>query len=145
MPNKLFLKHKKALIKAHGNKALDNFQIDAICHPIFGARWRGCNPQDKIVWKTGYQIINTDTSRGGGIHWVSIYITPKKIHVYDSFGRSTKRLLKILTSQATSKNINIIESKRDAEQFGSTEVCGHLSISWLLCVKRLGIKISLKI
>lgn len=144
-PNKLFLKHKRRFIKKLGNKALDNHQIDKIGKKEFKTVWQGCNSQDEIVWKPGFQIINTDPSDKPGTHWIGLYITGKTIYVYDSFGRPTSKLLKILTRQAKSKKVRIVDSEYDKEQWGLSEICGLLCMSWLLVARDLGIKAALKI
>lgn len=144
-PNKLFLKFKKKLVKKLGSKALYNDVIDGICASTFGKQWQGCNSQDKIKWSAGFQIVNTDTSDKSGTHWIALYITGKTVYVYDSFGRRTPQLLKILTKQARHRKVKIQDSEHDAEQFGDSEICGHLCISWLMVAKRLGVRAALKI
>lgn len=141
-PNKLFLKTKTQLIKKLGDKALNNTQLDSIGKQLFGKRYIGTHPQDRTVFKNGFQIINTDTYGKAGVHWVALYITPKTIYVYDSFGRPTKKLLKVLSKNATRK---IVDSEYDPEQFGNSQICGHLCLSWLHVVKTMGIKQALKI
>lgn len=142
--NALFLSYKKQFIKILGIKAITNHQINDICVKLFRT-WNGCNSQDTIIFKNGYQIINTSRESERGVHWVALYITGKTVYVYDSFGRPTKKLLKILTAQANQKKINIIDSEHDAEQFGRTQICGLLCISWLLVVQKLGVRQALKI
>lgn len=144
-PNRLFLANKRKLIKQLGKKALYGSQIEEVCSKEFKKSWRGCNSQDTIQYQTGYQIINVDTSDKGGTHWVALYITGKTVYVFDSFGRPTPKLLKILTRQAKMRNIKLIDSERDPEQFGYSEICGQLSISWLMVVRALGIRQALKI
>ena len=68
-------------------------------------------------------------------HWVAIIQTPKTLYVYDSFGRLTQNVLKIISTNTKKK---IVESKRDPEQWGNTEVCGHLAVSWLCVARDLG-------
>jgi hypothetical protein len=141
MADAFFNKVSQMLIKRFGKKAMWNDTIDKYGKSAFGAKWKGCNSQDMIVWKSGYQIINTDTSKKRGEHWVAIYITPTKIYVYDSYGRPTQKLLKILTAESKKRGIQIIDSKPDPEQKGSTsEICGQLSLAWLHVAKQLGIR-----
>jgi hypothetical protein len=73
----------------------------------------------------------------------SIYITPK--NVYDSFGRNTKSLLKVITAKSKTKKIKIVDSKRDAEQHEDSVVCGHMSLAWLTVVQRFGVRAALTI
>ena len=141
-----FRKFKNLLIRKLGRKALFDSQIDHVGKQLFGSDWLGVHPQDKFVSKPGYQIINTVTSEDKiGEHWVALYIpnsTGKTIYVYDSFARPTSELLKVFSKKA----YRIRDSDRsDAEQRGKSEVCGVLSLAWLLCVKHYGIRAALKI
>jgi hypothetical protein len=143
MAEKLFKKYKKIFIKMFSKKALDNHQLDEIGNNLFGKKYIGTFAQDKFpVNKIGYSIVNVDTSKRintDKAHWVAIYSTKTKLYVYDSFGRSTKFVLPIIASAALKANKNIIESKRDQEQYGYTEVCGHLCLAWLCVVNDMGI------
>ena len=142
--NIIFRAFKKELISRLGNKALYDDEIDKVGKQLF-KQWRGVNSQDKIVYKPGYQIINIDTSKMKGSHWVALYIKGKNIYVYDSFGRETNTLLKILTKQAKAKKFKIINADLDPEQRNTSEVCGPLSLAWLLTVKHFGITNAMKI
>jgi len=148
-----FRKHRDKLFKKYGRKALNDLQLDKICSGYLKSKYIGTFPQDKIpLNKEGYMIINTDREGKPGLHWVAIYSTNKTFYVYDSYGRSTKSLLKILTKKLKNKKIKIIDSDKDPEQrdaykgkkYGS-EVCGQLCCSWLFTVKDLGIKNAIKI
>ena len=94
-----FLKLKNMLISKLGRKALSNLELNKIGVKLFGKKYLGTRPQDAIMYKNGFQIINTDTSNKRGEHWVALFITDKNVYVYDSFGRPTKKLLTILTKQ----------------------------------------------
>lgn len=137
----LFKKYKKQLIKQFGKKALYNDQLDNICTKLFGSKYLGTHPQDQVVLKPGYQIINVDTSKQSGSHWVGIYQTQNTVYIYDSFGRPSSTLLKILTKKLNKKNIKFVDSDNEPEQFGYiSEICGQLCISFLMVVKELGVK-----
>lgn len=142
----LFKKYKTQLIAKLGRKALYNDQLDSIGKQLFKT-WNGVNPQDQVSLKPGYQIINVDTSKQSGSHWVAIYSTKKTFYIYDSFARRSTNLLKILTKKLSQKNIKFLDSDRsDAEQFGNkSEVCGQLSLAWLLVVKEMGIRAAMKV
>ena len=144
---KHFRKHRDKLFKKYGRKALDNVQLDKICRAYLGSKFIGVFPQDKIpLNKSGYMIANTDKSGKPGLHWISIYSTKKTFYVFDSYGRSTKSLLRILTKKLKDKKIKIVDSDPDQEQIGDTsEVCGVLSAAWLFTCRDLGIKAALKI
>ena len=139
-----FNNFKRRYIKILGDKALYADEINSFClikfHP-----WRGCNPQDKVVLKQGYQIINVDNSNQKGSHWIAIYITPKTCYIYDSFGRPSKKLLIYLTKKLKTHKMKWKDSDNDAEQFGNSEICGQLCISWLSCIQKFGLMNALKI
>ena len=141
---KNFLKLKKLFIKRLGRKGLYDSEVNQVCKKLFKSQWLGCHPQDKTVFKPGYQIINTSlsTSGDGGVHWVAIFMDGETIHIYDSFARPASKLLKFLTRTSKHKKIKIKNSDTsDQEQFGDkSQICGQLSISWLLCVQQYGIK-----
>lgn len=142
----LFLKYKSKLIKRFGKKALYDDQINDLCLNLFGNKWNGVHAQDRVILKTGYQIINTDLNTGKGIHWVALYITPKTCYIYDSYGRNSRTLLPHLLKKLKNLNVKWKDSDRDMEQIGYTsEVCGHLCIAWLMVTKELGILSSMKI
>lgn len=141
----VFKNYKKELIKKLGRKALWNNDIDKVCSELFGKQFVGCFPQDKIHMKSGFQVLNVDTSKEKGSHWVAIFITSRTCYVYDSFARPTPKLLKHLTKKLNEKKIKFKDSDRsDAEQRGG-EICGQLCVAWLYCVHKLGIKNALKI
>lgn len=140
-----FRQNLRKIISYYGsNKALSNFQIDPLGKFLFKSRWRGANPQDHIVFKSGYQILNTDKSDGDGEHWVAIYISNKTLYVYDSYARKSNTFLLYLTRLARAKGYKVINADtKDAEQFDTKydkEICGHLSLAFLMTVKQLGIK-----
>ena len=142
--NEQFLKYKKQLIRKLGSKGLYNDTIDDNCKRLFKSKWKGCVSHNKMSQSNGFQILNTASFKSkNGIHWVGICITPKTIYVYDSFGRDSDLILKSLNKNK--KKRKIIESNRDAEQFGDSEICGQLCIAWLLCVKNFGVRKALQI
>jgi hypothetical protein len=136
----VFRKYKKQFIKKLGRKALYNTTIDKVGVELFGTKWIGCFPQDKVVLKNGYQILNVDKSTQNGSHWIGLYKTNNNIYIYDSFGRPTPQLLKLLTKKIKGYHLKYKDSDLDAEQRGDSEVCGQLSLSWLMCVRDLGVR-----
>ena len=143
----LFKKHKTHLLKVLGRKATYDDQLTKTGRQLFGSKYLGTYPQDQApLGRTGMAIMNTDVSKGPGVHWVALYLTPKTVYVYDSFARPTSQLLKILTKNAAGKKIRLIDSDRsDKEQRGASEVCGVLCLSFLCVAKDLGIRVALKI
>ena len=91
----LFKKHKKVFIRQLGKGALDDSQLDALGKEMLGKKYIGTFAQDEMPSRSGYMIVNVDTSKKintDKAHWVAIYQTPKTLYVYDSFGRLTHRM-----------------------------------------------------
>ena len=112
---------------------------------MFGDKYIGTFAQDKLPMTSGYFIVNVDTSKRintDKAHWLGIYQTEKCMYVYDSYGRHTRFILPIVFNKTKKK---IVDSKHDPEQYGYTELCGHLSMAWLCVVKDLGIRKALTI
>ena len=138
---KCFNHYKKHIISKLGDRGLYNITIEENCRRLFKSKWRGCFSHDKMRNENGYQILNTSNSKAKvGIHWVAIVQTDKIIYVYDSFGRNYSDILKTLSKLAKKYKKSIKESDKDPEQFGNSEICGSLCISWLLCVQQFGIR-----
>lgn len=144
---KIFNGFKNRIIKQVGNKALYDTHIDKICHNLFASKYGGTFPQDSSVEikNNKYYIINTDKTGNEGIHWVALYTTPKKAYMYDSYARTGKKVLPILSKKLSQKGYGIQMSDRsDVEQDDKIkkqdEICGQLCISWLLTLHCAGIK-----
>lgn len=137
--NKYFLKEKNRLIRKLGRNALSNHQLNEICKDM--PKYRGCFMQDELKeYKNGYYILNTDTKKNTGIHWISVYTTPKTAYIFDSYGRDTHKITPILKKTIEASGRKIIESDKDQDQKGYSQLCGHLCVSWLLCCQKFGIK-----
>lgn len=143
----IFRGYKKQLIKQMGVNTTTNVDLDRIAYKLLGSRFKGTYSQNNIpLNKSGMYIMNTDMSTGPGIHWVSVVVSPKKVYVYDSFARKTKKLLPVFYRNAKLYEKTVINSDtKDTEQKPSELTCGPVSLAWLLSVKELGIKNSLKI
>ena len=141
----VFRLYKAELISKLGRKALSNDTIDKYGKILFQSKYRGSFAQDqKFEKKSGFYIINTDLESGKGIHWVALILTAKTAYIYDSFARDPKKLLPHLIQHL--KNYKIVSSDRkDVEQRGSSSICGHASLAFLLTTQKLGIRSALKI
>ena len=145
MAEALFKKYKKQFISEVGKKALSDEQLNTLGKQYIGKKYIGTFAQDKLPTTSGYMIVNVDTSKNintNKCHWVAIYQTAKTLYVYDSFGRSTSFILPIIFKRNKKK---IVESKLDPEQYGDTELCGHLALSFLCVANDLGIRKALTI
>lgn len=92
--------------------------------------------------KTQSCIVNLDHSSKGGSHWVAVYKSKNgRDHiVYDSFGRSAKKILSKLD-----KGLKMTDTDRDAEQRASQMDCGQRCCAWLLFVHTNGIETAMLI
>ena len=149
-PDDLFRAYKRQLIARLGRDALYASDIDSIGRVEFGKRWGGASAQ--ASWKPRRNmmyIVNTAVSdRSPGSHWMAVYASPRgTVYAYDSFGRSPRRLLHRVGRTAAAWGAGELrsESVPDAEQRGSSAVCGHLSLAWLLVVRDLGVRAALTI
>ena len=145
MADALFKKYKKQIIKEMGKKALADDQINKIGKELFGTKWKGVFPQDRLKTTPGYYIINSDSSKhinSDSAHWLAVIQTKTILYIYDSFGRLTKNILPLIYSTTKKK---IVESKSDAEQWGQTEICGQLSLGWLCVAQSLTVRKALTI
>lgn len=141
-----FNKYKKLLLSLIGHtNAINGKEVNDICKRVIGPSFIGVFPQDVVPinmikkLKECYFVVNTDLQNGSGIHWIGCYKGNGKIYIYDSFARSSITILPHLIKDL--KGIPFVESDRsDKEQFGSSSICGALTISWLMCIKDYGIK-----
>ena len=146
-----FRKYKSRYIRLLGNHALSNDELDDVCNPLFGSKYRGTYPVDsKFPLKPGYYIINLDVASGDGIHWQGIVLSKTVAYVFDSFSRDPDKTIPILMNRLRRAKYKIRFDKKDAEQRATYKnkivvTCGHSVASWLLCVHRFGIRKSMLI
>jgi hypothetical protein len=106
---------------------------------FLGVKFKGVYPSDKIPKLNDlapYAILNLDTSKMPGSHWVAIAKSGNDTYIYDSFGRSN---IHIIPNLEFSGNGKIIDSDRDAEQGILDTDCGARSIAWLIFLDKWGI------
>lgn len=122
-----------------GNKTTFLSQLHHIGKSMFGKRFHGVYPSDKItILKSGQScILNLDSSNQPGSHWIGLYKKGKKTYIYDSFGRNHT---KIIYDLKFSGNGKIIDCDRDPEQKKSEYNCGQRCLAWLYCIYKKGIE-----
>jgi len=139
---KTFNTYKAALIKLLGDKALDDATINKVGKASFAA-WGGCVPIDRVKLKPyHYYVVNTDPHDKPGTHWLACFTTAGKAYIYDSYGRPVKPLASQLITTINKSGMKLGKTNLvpRGEQIGySSEVCGQISLSWLLAVRDLGI------
>ena len=144
---KIFNSYKNQLIKKIGTKVTDNKQLEKYGYALLGSKFKGVYAQDQLpVSKPGMYVMNNETSKMGGEHWLFVFVTSKTIYVHDSFARPSKKFLPILTKNAKAVGKMIIDfDRKDTEQKITTAVCGPISLAVALTVKKVGIKNALKL
>jgi hypothetical protein len=136
--NDYFLLCKKELIRILGDKVTTGRDLDNVASQIFKKKWKGVYSWDKLPLEPGYYIVNLDHSRDPGSHWVAIGQTPGSVFIWDSFGRCLNTIMPKLIKKIINQGKTVWESDSDKEQFGSSEICGPLSIAALMCMKHFG-------
>lgn len=109
--------------------------LNTFCKKIFGKKYKGTFPSDKIPtldYRHPYCIINVDKHTEKGSHWLALAFRKGHIYVYDSFGRSVKRLI------GNNWKKNMISTDPDAEQLSQQDDCGQRCIAWLMVFNQLG-------
>jgi hypothetical protein len=127
-----------------GDKSTYMNDLDRVGRKLLGIKFKGVFPSDKIPKLNDlkpYCILNLDKSTESGSHWIAL----TKIHgknssiVYDSFGRSNKKIIPVLQK---SGNGVIIDTDRDAEQDIIAEDCGARSLCWLVIYDKYGVDVA---
>ena len=127
------------------DQVTDNEQLEIIATSLLPKKFKGVYSQDTVPDKPGYYIVNTDLYGKPGVHWVGVVITRQRVYVWDSFGRSSNKLLKALSKNSKIANKLIVDADYDPEQKISEMLCGQISLAWLLTVDEVGIKNALKV
>lgn len=135
----------KSVKKRVGGKTTYLGQLDRAGKDIFGSRFHGVYPSDKIPKLTDrkpYAILNLDRSDESGSHWIALAKVGNNSIVYDSFGRHHT---KIIPSLLYSGNGKLISTDDDQEQHIMATDCGARSLAFLLFLDKHGAENSLLI
>ena len=83
------------LMEIMGSGPTNNEQLEKIGIYLFGSLFKGVHASDQmpLLKKNEMCIVNTDDSKGRGVHWNAYYKYRNIICVYDSFDRDVKSLL----------------------------------------------------
>jgi len=127
------------LLKFKHNTTTTTNELNRIGKELFGKKYLGTFAQDKlpiVIYKLPslFAIINVDTMGQPGSHWVAVagLENSNKIMVFDSFGRSSKKLLPLLRQQ------QVIDTDPDVEQRQSQLSCGQFAMAWLYFFAKYG-------
>ena len=115
-------------------------QLNGIGKKLLGVKFKGVYPSDKIPKLNDlspYCILNLDSSKEPGSHWVALAKNGKDSILYDSFGRHNNEIIPDLKF---SGNGRIIDTDRDAEQKILETNCGARCLAWLWIFENFGAK-----
>lgn len=122
------------MVKLFGHEKVTNSgELHDMGRTLFGKKFVGVFPQDKVPSniakgvKQKYFILNLDKSDEPGSHWVGVLTIPNstRLLIFDSFGRSSKKILPFL------RTIKSIDTDSDAEQKILQDSCGQFTMAWL--------------
>ena len=114
-------------------KSLTNYELVGYAQKLKIPRFRGVFMRDtlpKSPHKQECGIMNFNTSKEKGSHWVAYYKDgPKRIY-FDSFGQITPLELQkyLKTKEEFENGKEVIQRNTDIVQAINTPVCGHLCL-----------------
>lgn len=130
-----------------GNTTTYENQLNEYGRKLFGRRFLGVFSSDKLPRRLKSRqmyIANLDPSSQPGSHWVGAYKSGNngKIYMYDSFGRSTSRIIPSANRRYGSGNVK--DTQYDAEQKKRETNCGQRCLSALMLFDHIDPSISAK-
>ena len=137
----LYKKKLADIEKYHvGDKTTYLDELEGAGKKMLGVKFKGVYPSDKIPKLNDlspYCILNLDSSKESGSHWIALAKNDKLNHtmVYDSFGRHNN---KIIPNLRYSGNGRVIDTERDAEQKILETNCGARCLAWLCIYDKWG-------
>ena len=144
--NLLYNKILKDIVKPiSGDHTTYLTELLGIGKKLFGIKFKGVYPSDKIPKLNDlspYAILNLDTSKESGSHWVAIAKHGNNTYLYDSFGRKDTQIIPNLQFTGNGK---IINTEKDAEQKIQEMDCGARCLAWLLFFDKWGAECALMI
>ena len=143
-----FRSYRDELVRQLGRGPLDSTTIQRIGRENFGAQWGGVGRQGRRMRPGRYYIDNTAWSaRSPGVHWMAVAMSASGTpHIYDSYARPGARMLwKTARVNRWGSGAILNSDMTDAEQRGTTAICGHLSLAWLMTARDLGIQAAMTV
>ncbi len=128
-----------------GDKTTYLSQLEGAGKKLLNVKFKGVYPSDKIPKLNDlspYCILNLDSSKEPGSHWVALAKNGRDSILYDSFGRDNK---KIIPNLRYSGNGRIIDTDRDAEQKIMQTNCGSRCLAFLCIFDKYGAKAAMLI
>ena len=112
-----------------GSGATNNIQLDKLCKYIFQNRFKGVFTSDEFPQhiKNGEMfIINNQSSKQNGMHWVSFYKYNNRLYGYDTFNRKVNKLSKFWNKK------HIVNANKNRDESYNEKNCGQRCICFLL-------------
>ena len=112
---------------------LSNFDILKIAKYLEIPNFKGVFTRDQLPEKIGNResgIVNFNTSKEPGSHWVAYFRDGSKKIYFDSFGQviPTEIQKYLKTKNEYKNNLPVIERNNDVVQEPNTVICGHLCL-----------------
>ena len=112
---------------------LSNFDILKIAKYLEIPNFKGVFTRDQLPEKIGNResgIVNFNTSKEPGSHWVAYFRDGSKKIYFDSFGQviPTEIQQYLKTKDEYRNNLPVIERNTDVVQEPNTVICGHLCL-----------------
>ena len=112
---------------------LSNFDIQKIAKHLEIPNFKGVFTRDQLPEKIENResgIVNFNTSKEPGSHWVAYFRDGSKKIYFDSFGQviPTEIQKYLKTNDEYRNNLPVIERNTDVVQEPNTVICGHLCL-----------------
>ena len=125
---------------------MTDLTVDKVGSAWFGKKWGGVGSADKRFTRRGdrYFIVNTGGDDSEGIHWVAGYRSPRgQVYTFDSYGREAPQTIPGLAQRVRREGYGIIaDANRLPIQSNNTNVCGHISLSYLNTIRLAGLAVT---
>ncbi len=113
------------------DKTLTNFDLIEYVNKLNIPHFRGVFMRDnlpKSLHKVECGIVNLNTSRESGSHWVCYYKKGLNRIYFDSFGQITPLEIQTYLKKQIERGIGVIQRNTDIVQPFNTNICGHLCL-----------------
>ena len=113
------------------DKALTNFELLDYAQKLKIPNFRGVFMRDTLPttpWENESGIVNLNTSKQPGSHWVCYYKQGNERIYFDSFGQISLYELQNYLKKPSEKGQQVIQRNTDIVQNPGTRICGHLCL-----------------
>ena len=113
------------------DKALTNFELLDYAKKLKIPNFRGVFMRDTLPHNPRENesgIVNFNTSKQSGSHWVCYYKKGNERICFDSFGQTSLFELQTYLKKPSERNQQVIQRNTDVVQDPGTKICGHLCL-----------------